>query len=69
MWFTVVLTIIAVLLIISVLIQARGTGLGASFGGDGGVFRTKRGIEKKLQGVTVILAVLFLGLSLANLFI
>lgn len=69
MWFTVVLTVIAVLLIISVLMQARGTGLGAGLGGDGAVFRTKRGIEKKLQGITILLAVLFLALSFANLFI
>lgn len=69
MLFTVVLTIIAVLLIGSVLIQSRGTGLGAGLGGDGAVFRTKRGIEKKLQGITIVLAVLFFGLSFLGLFI
>lgn len=69
MWFTVVLTIIAVLLIASILVQTQGSGLGAGFGGDGAVFRTKRGIEKKLQGATIVLAILFLALSFANLFI
>lgn len=69
MWFTIILTIIASLLIISILMQARGTGLGAGFGGDGAVFRTKRGFEKKLQGFTILLAILFLALSFAKLFI
>ncbi len=69
MWFTIILTIIAVLLIASILMQARGTGLGAGFGGDGAVFRTKRGLEKKLQGFTILLAILFLALSFAKLFI
>lgn len=69
MWISVVISVVAVLLIIAILIQARGTGLGASFGGDGAVFRTKRGIEKKLQGITIVLAVVFIGLSFANLFI
>lgn len=69
MWLTIAISVVAVLLIASVLLQSRGTGLGASFGGDGAVFRTKRGIEKKLQTVTVVLAVLFLGLAFAKLFI
>lgn len=69
MWLTIVLTTIAVLLIISVLIQAQGTGLGAGLGGDGAVFRTKRGIEKKLQIITILLAVAFFALAFARLFI
>ncbi|PIQ67955.1 preprotein translocase subunit SecG [Candidatus Uhrbacteria bacterium CG_4_10_14_0_2_um_filter_41_7] len=58
--------ILAVLLIGSILLQARGTGLGAGFGGEGTVFRTKRGVEKKLHNTTIVIAILFFGISLAN---
>ena len=58
--------IFAVLLLGAILIQARGTGLGAAFGGGGNVYRTKRGIEKRLHNATIILAILFFGISLAN---
>ncbi|MFC1787751.1 preprotein translocase subunit SecG [Patescibacteria group bacterium] len=58
--------VLAVLLTASILIQARGTGLGAAFGGGGNVYRTKRGIEKKLFNATIILAILFFGVALAN---
>ena len=57
----------AVLLIISILLQARGTGLGASFGGEGNIYRTKRGIEKKLFQASIVFVTLFIGISIANL--
>ena len=53
--------IISILLITAILMQQRGTGLGAAFGGAGDVFRTKRGIEKGLFYATICLSVLFLG--------
>lgn len=58
--------ILAVLLIVAILLQARGTGLGSVFGGEGNVFRTKRGIEKKLHNATVAIAILYFGIGLAN---
>ncbi|MFH1232819.1 MAG: preprotein translocase subunit SecG [Patescibacteria group bacterium] len=61
--------VIAILLAISILMQSRGTGLGNVFGGSSNVYRTKRGIEKKLFIVTIILAVLFFLISLANMII
>ncbi len=63
---TILQAIFGALLISSILLQARGAGLGAGFGGDGNVFRTKRGIEKRLVTFTIACAILFLGLSLAN---
>ncbi len=54
----------AFLLIIAILLQQRGTGLGAAFGGEGNVYRTKRGIEKKLFFATIALAIIFLLSSL-----
>lgn len=63
---TIIQTILAVLLMSAVLLQARGSGVGIAFGGDGNVFRTRRGIEKKLHVATIVLAVLFLGVALVN---
>lgn len=66
MFLDIVQTIIAIILTGAILMQARGSGLGAVFGGEGNVFRTKRGIEKKLHSTTIALAILFFGVSLAN---
>mgnify|MGYP003964818089 CR=1 FL=1 len=53
----------AVLLSLVILIQARGSGLGAAFGGSGEFYVTKRGAEKVLSIATVIIAVVFILLS------
>jgi preprotein translocase subunit SecG len=56
----------AVLLIIAILLQSRGAGMGGVFGGEGAVYQTKRGVEKKLFILTIILSIIFLGSALAN---
>ncbi|MCR4279982.1 MAG: preprotein translocase subunit SecG [Candidatus Komeilibacteria bacterium] len=61
--------ILAILLMVAVLLQSRGSGLGAAFGGEGAVYRTKRGAEKILFVATIVLSVLFLGITLAEVFI
>lgn len=61
--------IVAILLIVCILLQQRGSGLGAAFGGSDSVYRTKRGAEKMIFTLTIILAVLFLGLALLNVFL
>ncbi|MEA2098008.1 MAG: preprotein translocase subunit SecG [Patescibacteria group bacterium] len=53
--------IISILLISSILLQNRGSGLSETFGGSGNVYQTKRGFDKFLFIATVILALLFLG--------
>jgi len=58
--------IISVALIAAILLQSKGTGLGSVFGGDGSVFRTRRGAEKGLFQLTIILAVVFVLLSFAT---
>ncbi|MBU4216645.1 preprotein translocase subunit SecG [Candidatus Parcubacteria bacterium] len=58
--------IIAILLIVVILLQSKGSGLSGVFGGSGNVFMTKRGFEKKLFVATIVLAVLFFAISLAN---
>lgn len=56
--------ILALLLIGSILLQARGTGLSATFGGASLFYRSKRGVEKMLFTTTIVLAVLFTASSL-----
>jgi preprotein translocase subunit SecG len=48
-----------VLTIIAVLLQQRGASLGAGFGSSGELFTTRRGIDKNLFDVTVVLVVIF----------
>ncbi len=58
--------ILAVLLITSILLQSRGAGLSTALGGEGNVYRTKRGFEKSLFIASIVLSVLFLGTAIAN---
>lgn len=58
--------VLASLLVASILLQARGTGLGAAFGGGGNIYRTKRGAEKKIFQLTIVLSILFFAVTLAN---
>ena len=58
--------IIAVLLMIAILMQNKGSGLSGVFGGGGNVYQTKRGLEKTLFTSTIVLAVLFMLMSMAN---
>jgi preprotein translocase subunit SecG len=59
--------ILAVALIASILLQQRGTGLGGAFGGEVTAYRSRRGIERTLFRLTIVLAVLFVVFSLLNL--
>ena len=58
--------IVSVALIGAILLQAKGSGLGSVFGGDGSVFRTRRGAEKGLFQLTIILAIAFGLLSIVG---
>lgn len=61
---------IAVLLVAAVLLQQKGEGLSATFGGGGGsIYRTKRGLERALLISTIVLATAFLGTGLASVFL
>jgi len=67
-WIKIAQIVIAVLLMLAILMQSRGAGLGGVFGGSGGVYLTKRGLEKKLFIATIVLAVIFILLSLGVFF-
>ncbi len=67
--FNIVQIVVACLLVVVILLQQRGVGLSSAFGGEGGVYRVKRGAEKLLFTTTIILAVLFLGIAFVNLLI
>ncbi len=59
--------VLSVAIILTVLLQVRGGGLGGIFGNPDTVWRTKRGIEKTLFQLTIVLVVLFLLVSLITL--
>ncbi len=61
--FLIVQMVIALLLILAIILQNRGSGTGAVFGGGNQVFRAKRGAEKTLYYFTIILGVIFFALS------
>ena len=61
--------VLSILLIGSILLQQRGSGLSAAFGGDSNVYRTKRGIEKGLLWTTIVLATIFILLGLISILI
>lgn len=65
-WLNLIQTIVSLLLICAILVQARGTGLSTVFGGESGIYRTKRGAERILFFITVFLAIAFLVIALAN---
>lgn len=56
----------AILLIISILLQNRGSGLGAAFGGDFGGYYTKRGLEKFFLYATIVFAIVFFVLGIVT---
>ena len=64
---TVAQMILAIALIASILLQQRGTGLGGAFGGEVTAYRSRRGIERTLFRLTIVLAVLFVLFSLLGL--
>jgi preprotein translocase subunit SecG len=58
--------IVSVALIFAILLQARGTGLSGTFGGDSAVYRSRRGIERRLWQFTIVLLILFVLFSIAS---
>lgn len=68
-WISILQVIVSIFLIISILLQNRGSGLGTAFGGDSGGYYAKRGFEKFLVYFAIALATLFMMLATLNVFI
>lgn len=67
LYFDIALIITSIALIISVILQSKGAGLGGLTGSDAGsVFTARRGIERTLFRVTVGLSILFITLAIAT---
>jgi preprotein translocase subunit SecG len=58
--------ILSVALTALVILQSKGGGLSRMFGGEGGVYRTRRGLEKTLFNVTIAVIVAFFIFSLLS---
>jgi preprotein translocase subunit SecG len=60
--------ILCIAVIIFILLQVRGAGLGSAFGGSsaGSVFKTRRGVERLIFNLTIVFVVLFAIISVAS---
>ncbi|MFH0936813.1 MAG: preprotein translocase subunit SecG [Candidatus Daviesbacteria bacterium] len=67
--FSIIQIVLSVALVGLILIQAKGTGLGSTFGGELGFYRTKRGFEKLLFYGTIGIATLFLITAIVGLLV
>lgn len=67
--FSIIQIVLGLVLVGLVLLQQKGTGLGSAFGGDIAFYSTKRGVEKLLFYLTMIVAALFLISSIAGLIV
>lgn len=63
--------IISIAVIVFILLQVRGAGLGSIFGGSsaGSVFKTRRGVERLIFNITIVLVVLFALISVLSVVI
>ncbi|MCB9451905.1 MAG: preprotein translocase subunit SecG [Anaerolineaceae bacterium] len=63
--------VVSVILVILILLQVKGGGLGSLLGGDsgGGITRTRRGLEKTMFQVTIALGVAFLAISIFSVIV
>ena len=59
--------VLAIALILVIMVQVRGGGLGGIFGQPDTVYRTKRGVEKTLFQLTIVVVVLFVIISIVTL--
>ena len=56
--------LVSIVLTVVILLQAKGSGIGTALGGGtSGSFRTRRGVEKTLFQLTIVLAIVFLIIS------
>ncbi len=61
--------IVSLALVVAILLQAKGGGLGGIFGGEGGIYKSRRGVERTLFNVTIGLTVIFFIVSVVTVFL
>jgi preprotein translocase subunit SecG len=65
--FNIAQILISVVLVVVLTLQAKGSGFGSALGGQtSSVFRTRRGVERTLFNLTIVLAIVFLAMSLLS---
>lgn len=69
LWLNIVLMIVGVALVSMILVQNRSAGLGGAFGGAAEGFHIRRGGEKRIFQITIVLSALFVLIAFAHLFI
>ena len=66
-YFSIAQIVLSIALILAILMQVRGGGLGGIFGQADTVYRTKRGVEKTLFQLTIALVIIFIVLAIVSL--
>ncbi|MFH0912469.1 MAG: preprotein translocase subunit SecG [Patescibacteria group bacterium] len=61
--------VLAILLMVSILLQSRGASLGEAWGGSSAFYSTRRGADRTLFIITVVLGVLFVLIAIVSLFL
>lgn len=69
LFISIVTLVSGILMIICILLQQRGATLGAGFGASGELYTTRRGLDKSLFDVTIMLVVFFIMSLVAGLFL
>lgn len=69
LWLNIAFLIVSVALIAGILVQSSSAGLGSALGGGTEGFHVRRGSEKRIFQITIVLAILFVGLAAAHIFI
>jgi len=64
---SVIQIVLSIALVLTILLQVRGGGLGGIFGQADTVFRTRRGVERTLFRLTIVLVILFILVAIVSL--
>ncbi|OGY36438.1 MAG: preprotein translocase subunit SecG [Candidatus Andersenbacteria bacterium RIFCSPHIGHO2_12_FULL_45_11b] len=68
-WLNILFVVITVAMVTAILLQTSSTGLGSAFGGGAEGMHVRRGSEKRLFQITIVLAISFFLAAIAHLFI
>lgn len=60
--------LVSIALMLAILFQSRGAGLSSTFGGDSSVYRSRRGVERRLWQFTIVLVILFCLFSILSFY-